>query len=53
MKIWEDIEKRWQNPTAADEKEFGPRRKSANEKLFEAREVERDSSFLRRYLTED
>jgi stage V sporulation protein R len=27
--------------------------KSANEKLFEAREVERDSSFLRRYLTED
>ena len=53
MKIWEDIEKRWQNPSAADEKEFGPRRKSANEKLFEAREVERDSSFLRRYLTED
>jgi stage V sporulation protein R len=53
MKIWEDIEKRWKNPSAADEKEFGPRKKSANEKLFEAREVERDSSFLRRYLTED
>ena len=53
MKIWEDIEKRWQNPSAAEEKEFGPRKKSANEKLFEVREVERDSSFLRRYLTED
>ncbi|HYJ14877.1 MAG TPA: SpoVR family protein [Candidatus Limnocylindria bacterium] len=53
MKIWEDIEKRWKNPSAAEEKEFGPRKKSANDKLFEVREVERDSSFLRRYLTED
>ena len=53
MKIWEDIEKRWKNPSAAEEKEFGPRKKTANDKLFEVREVERDSSFLRRYLTED
>jgi len=53
MKIWEDIEKRWQSPSADDEKEFGPRTKTAAEKLFEVREVERDSSFLRRYLTED
>lgn len=53
MKVWEDIEKRWQNPSAAEIKEFGPRTKSAAEKLFEVREVERDGSFLRRYLTED
>jgi stage V sporulation protein R len=53
LKIWEDIEKRWQNPSAMEVKEFGPRTKNANEKLFEVREVERDSSFLRRYLTED
>jgi len=53
MKIWEDIERRWEHPTPEEEKEFGPRTKSGSEKLFEVREVERDSSFLRRYLTED
>ncbi len=53
MKIWEDIEKRWLHPAPEEEKEFGPKTKSASEKLFEVREVERDSSFLRRYLTED
>lgn len=53
LKIWEDIERRWDHPTAEEEKELGPRKKSGQEKIFEAREVERDSSFLRRYLTED
>jgi stage V sporulation protein R len=53
MKVWEDIEKRWQHPAPAEIREFGPKKKSAQEKLFEAREVERDASFLRRYLTED
>ena len=53
MKVWEDIEKRWDHPTAEEIEEFGPRKKSANEKLFEVREVERDTSFLRRYLTEE
>jgi len=52
MKIWEDIEQRWSYPDPEEEKEFGPKKKSAAEKLFEVREVERDSSFLRRYLTE-
>ncbi len=52
MKIWEDIERRWSHPDPEEEKEFGPKKKSAVEKLFEVREVERDSSFLRRYLTE-
>jgi stage V sporulation protein R len=53
MKVWEDIEKRWNNPTAEEIEEFGPRNKSGIEKLFEVREVERDASFLRRYLTEE
>jgi stage V sporulation protein R len=53
MKVWEDIEKRWNNPSKADIDEFGPRKKSAKDKLFEVREVERDASFLRRYLTEE
>ena len=53
MKVWEDIEQRWNNPTAEETEEFGPRNKSGREKLFEVREVERDASFLRRYLTEE
>ncbi len=53
MKVWEDIEKRWNHPSAEDIEEFGPRNKSGTEKLFEVREVERDASFLRRYLTEE
>jgi len=53
MKIWEDIEKRWDHPTATDLEEFGPRKKNSREKMFEVREVERDASFLRRYLTEE
>lgn len=52
MKVWEDIERRWQNPDPTEVEEYGPRNKSARDKLFEVREVERDSSFLRRYLTE-
>jgi stage V sporulation protein R len=53
MKVWEDIEKRWNHPSAEEVEEFGPRKKSGKDKLFEVREVERDASFLRRYLTED
>lgn len=53
MKMWEDIEKRWDNPTAEEKKEYGSRGKGGKEKLFEVREVERDSSFIRRYLTEE
>ncbi len=53
MKIWEDIERRWEHPDPEEEREFGKKTKSAKDKLFEVREVERDSSFLRRYLTEE
>ncbi|MBM2804480.1 MAG: SpoVR family protein [Deltaproteobacteria bacterium] len=53
MKVWEDIEKRWNHPSKEEIEEFGPRKKAGKEKLFEVREVERDSSFLRRYLTEE
>ena len=51
--VWQDIEKRWNNPTADEVREYGPRTKSGREKIFEVREVDRDSSFLRSYLTED
>lgn len=53
IKIWEDIERRWQHPTEEELKEYGPRKKGGIEKIFEVREIERDSSFLRRYLTEE
>jgi stage V sporulation protein R len=53
MKVWEEIERRWDQPGAEEEKEFGPRTKGGKEKVFEVREVERDSSFLRRYLTKE
>jgi stage V sporulation protein R len=53
LTIWEDIERRWDHPTEEEIREYGPRKKSGREKLFEVREVERDSSFLRRYLTEE
>lgn len=52
MKVWEDIEHRWSHADEETERDHTPKTKSAKEKLFEVREVERDSSFLRRYLTE-
>ncbi len=53
LKIWEDIYRRFTNPTPEEIKRDGPPAKSGTEKIFEAREVERDASFIRRYLTED
>ncbi|HTM08322.1 MAG TPA: SpoVR family protein [Verrucomicrobiae bacterium] len=50
LKVWEDIERRWNEPVREDGR---PRTKTGREKIFEVREVERDASFLRRYLTED
>ena len=54
MKMWEDIEKRWDEPDPEVKTKKGARKKKGGrEKIFEVREVERDASFLRRYLTED
>ncbi len=53
LRIWEDLHRRYTNPTAEEIKRDGPPNKSGDEKIFEAREVERDSSFIRRYLTEE
>lgn len=52
LKIFEDIEERYNNPT--DEmKKFGVQPGTGREKLFEVREVESDISFIRNYLTKD
>jgi len=51
LAIWENIEKRWDNPTAEERKQFGREPSKGREKMFEAREMENDISFLRNYLT--
>ncbi len=53
LKIWEDLYRRNTEPTAEEVKRDGPPAKNGTEKIFEAREVDRDASFLRRYLTEE
>lgn len=52
IKIFEDIEKRYNNP---DEKllKAGVKKNSGLEKIFEVREIESDTSFIRNYLTKD
>nr|WP_149027106.1 SpoVR family protein [Novibacillus thermophilus] len=53
FKMLEDIERRWNEPTEQERKEFGRKPGKGREKLFEVREVERDMSFIRNYLTKE
>ncbi|MBD0370446.1 MAG: SpoVR family protein [Pyrinomonadaceae bacterium] len=52
-KIFEDIERRWDNPTEEEREKFGRAGGQGREKIFEVREIESDVSFLRNYLTEE
>ncbi|WP_273122888.1 SpoVR family protein [Bacillus weihaiensis] len=52
LKIFEDIEERYNNPTEAM-KQLGVKSGSGREKMFEVREIESDISFIRNYLTKD
>ncbi|MEH7014803.1 SpoVR family protein, partial [Neobacillus niacini] len=52
IKIFEDIEERYDNPTE-DMIKRGVKPGSGREKMFEVREVESDISFLRNYLNKD
>ncbi|HYE64744.1 MAG TPA: SpoVR family protein, partial [Pyrinomonadaceae bacterium] len=52
-KIFEDIERRWDNPSAEEREKFGRRGGEGREKIFEVRELDSDVSFLRNYLTEE
>jgi stage V sporulation protein R len=51
-KIFEDIERRWDNPSPEEREKFGRAGGGGREKIFEVRETESDVSFLRNYLTE-
>lgn len=52
-KIYEDIERRWNEPSAEEREKFSRRGNEGREKIFEVREIENDVSFLRNYLTEE
>ncbi|WP_145453338.1 SpoVR family protein, partial [Staphylococcus epidermidis] len=52
LKIFEDIEKRWDNPDEELKKQ-GVEPGSGREKMFEVRELDSDISFLRNYLTKE
>jgi stage V sporulation protein R len=52
LKVWEDIRRRYDDPTPEERDELGDPEKTGLQKLFEVRETDRDVSFLRRHLTE-
>jgi stage V sporulation protein R len=52
-KIFEDIERRWDNPSAEEREKLGRLEGAGREKIFEVRELDNDVSFLRNYLTEE
>ncbi|MFD2117643.1 SpoVR family protein [Paenibacillus yanchengensis] len=53
LKIFENIEKRWDNPTLEEQTRFGRKPGQGRSKMFEVRELDSDISFLRNYLTKD
>ncbi|HVF91868.1 MAG TPA: SpoVR family protein [Blastocatellia bacterium] len=52
-KIFEDIEKRWNHPSAEEREKLGRAGGEGRDKMFEVREIDNDISFLRNYLTEE
>lgn len=53
LAIWEDIEKRWNNPSQEERERFDREPGKGREKMFDVRETENDISFLRNYLTKE
>jgi stage V sporulation protein R len=51
LRIWEDIRRHYDDPTPEEAEELGPTHPNGTAMLFEVREADRDTSFLRRYLT--
>lgn len=50
LKIYEDIERRWDHPTEEEMGRFHHKQGEGRAKIFEIREFELDTSFLRNYL---
>jgi len=53
MKIFEDIERRWDEPSEKEREELARPGGEGRTKIFEVRELENDASFLRNYLTKE
>jgi stage V sporulation protein R len=53
FKMFEDIERRWDNPAKEEQEKLGRKPGMGHQKIFEVRELDNDVSFLRNYLTED
>lgn len=53
LKVWDDIKRRHDDPTPEEIEKYGRPTKTGTQAIFEAREVDRDASFLRRFLTEE
>ncbi|MBO8170113.1 MAG: SpoVR family protein [Thermoanaerobacteraceae bacterium] len=51
--IFEDIYRRWDNPSLEEQKKYGRKTGKGLEKIFQVREMENDVSFLRNYLTKE
>ncbi len=52
LKVWDDIVRRYDNPTPEEIELYGKPDRSGRDAIFQVREVDRDVSFLRRFLTQ-
>ncbi|HEV8713953.1 MAG TPA: SpoVR family protein [Candidatus Binatia bacterium] len=53
LKLWDEIKRRHDEPTPEEIEKYGKPTKTGMQAIFEAREVDRDVSFIRRFLTEE
>ncbi len=53
LKLWEDIEKRWETPSEYERDVLKRPGGEGRKKIFEVRELDNDTSFLRNYLTKE
>jgi stage V sporulation protein R len=53
LKIWDDMRKRYDDPSEHEAREFRRAKGHGLKQMFEVRAADRDASFLRRFLTED
>ncbi|MBP1905285.1 stage V sporulation protein R [Paenibacillus turicensis] len=51
LKIFEDIEQRYNNPTQEEKERLGRKPNRGRDKIFEVRELDSDTSFLRNHMT--
>lgn len=52
-KMFEDIERRWNEPTEEEQKHYGRVSGEGRSKIFEVREFDSDTSFIRNFLTKE